>query len=417
MGFTIIEKIISAHCGREVTAGDIVTADVDICLLQDGTGPLAVRSWRELALGKAVHPEKTLIFLDHASPSPRKELSNDHNLLREFARQTGSILSDIGSGVCHQIASEKYVSPGDILVGADSHTCTAGALGSFAVGMGSTDIAVAISLGKTWFLTPSTVKILINGRLPKGVYPKDIILHIIGVIGSDGANYKALEFCGETIENMDVSDRMTITNMAVEAGAKTGIISSDGKTMEFLERYGRKNDFKAIVPDIDAEYEKVIKIDVNSLSPQIALPHMVDNVCPVDEAGKIKINQVYIGTCTNGRINDFRIAAELWKGKHCAKGVRVIVVPASRKVYLDALQEGLIKAMVDFGAVILSPGCGPCVGVHSGILADGERCISTQNRNFLGRMGNPKAFIYLSSPATAAASAVTGEITDPREFL
>ncbi len=414
MAQTLAEKIISAHCGRQVKDGDIVVTDVDVCLLQDGTGPLAVRSWRELGFGKVVHPEKTVLFLDHACPSPRKELSNDHKLLREFAEQNGCVLSDIGDGVCHQVICERFVSPGNILVGSDSHTCTAGGLGVFGTGMGSTDIGIAMALGKTWFRVPRTIKIVVNGKLPDGVYPKDLILYIIGKIGADGAAYKALEFCGETIVNMDVAGRLTVANMAIEAGAKTGLIASDEKTKEFLARNGRSADFVAVVPDIDAAYEKVIAIDASKLTPQVAFPHTVDNVKSVTEAKNIKIDQVFLGTCTNGRIEDLRVAARMWKGRKRALHTRIIVAPASRQVYLDALKEGLWKIIVEFGAAVVTPGCGACVGVHNGILADGENCLSTQNRNFRGRMGNPQSSIYLASPATAAATAIKGEITDPR---
>ena len=416
MAQTLAEKILSSHSGREVAAGDIVVADVDICLVQDGTGPLAVRSWRELGFGKVAHPDKTVIFLDHACPSPRKELSNDHKFLREFAEQTGCVLKDIGEGVCHQVICEEFVRPGDILVGADSHTCTGGALGAFTTGMGSTDIAVAIALGKTWFKVPQTIKVAVNGKLSKHVYSKDVMLYLIGKIGVEGANYKALEFCGKTIEEMDESSRMALSNMAIEAGAKAGIIASDEKTKEFLKKYGREKDFTAVTPDVYAEYEKIIDIDASRLSPQVALPHAVDNVKPVEEVKNVKVHQVVIGTCTNGRIEDFRVVAELCKGKKKAKHTRVIVCPASKSVFQETLKEGLIDILVEFGAAVIAPGCGPCVGVHGGILADNENCVSTQNRNFLGRMGNPNSFIYLSSPATAIASAIAGEIADPRKI-
>jgi 3-isopropylmalate/(R)-2-methylmalate dehydratase large subunit len=413
---TLAEKILSLHSGREVVAGDIIVANVDICLLQDGTGPLAVRSWRELGIGKVANPSKTVIFLDHACPSPRKELSNDHKFLREFALSTGCVLKEIGEGVCHQVICEEFVRPGDILVGADSHTCTAGGMGAFSTGMGSTDIAVAIALGKTWFKVPRTIKVIVCGKMPEKVYSKDVMLYLIGQIGVEGANYKALEICGDTIENMDAGERLTISNMAIEAGGKAGLIASDNKIKGFLKKYGRENDFNEVKPDIYAEYEKVIQINAACLSPQVALPHAVDNVKPVDKVGDTKIDQVFIGTCTNGRVEDFRIVAEYWKGKHRAKNTRVIISPASKSVYLEIIKEGLLDIFVEFGAAVIAPGCGPCVGVHSGILADGEKCLSTQNRNFLGRMGNPSSYIYLSSPATAAASAIAGKITDPRKI-
>lgn len=416
MGLTIAEKILSQHCGREVAAGDIVISNVSVCLMQDGTGPLAVRSWRALGIGKVANPAKTVLFLDHAAPSPRKELSNDHKLLRDFASQNNCVVKDIGDGVCHQVICENFVKPGDVLVGSDSHTCSAGALGVFATGMGSTDVAVAFGLGKTWFKVPTTIKIVINGKLKKGVYPKDLILYIIGHIGADGATYKALEFCGDTVESMSMSGRITLSNMAVEAGGKVGLIASDSVTRAFLKEQGRKNDYCEIKPDIEAKYERVIKINAEDIVPQIALPHRVDNVKPIDQVEETNIDQVFIGTCTNGRLEDLEIAAKMWKGKKRSKNTRVIVAPASRKVFKEAVKEGIVSTMLDFGAVFLPPGCGPCVGVHGGALADGERCLATQNRNFLGRMGNPKGFIYLASPAVAAATAITGKITDPRKI-
>ena len=335
-------------------------------------------------------------------------------MLREFAKETGAVLSDTGAGVCHQRLVESFVNPGEILVGADSHTCTSGALGAFATGMGSTDVAVAMALGKTWLKVPSTFKIEVNGEFQKGVYAKDLILHLIGEIGADGATYRALEFCGSTIENMSMADRFTLANMAVEAGAKAGLFVSDEKTREYLEKQGRGDKFTEIKPDEDAVYERIIKIDASKLEPTVSCPHTVDNTKPAKALKDVKINQVFIGTCTNGRIEDLRIAAEILKGKKVNPDVRLIVVPASKQVYLQAMDEGLLKIFVESGGQILGPGCGPCVGVHAGTLGDGEVCLATQNRNFQGRMGNTKGFIYLCSPATAAVSAINGYITDPR---
>lgn len=417
MGKTLAEKIIGEHSGREVQAGDFAVAKVDVCLVQDGTGPLAVRQLQKINLEKAHNPRRTVLFIDHAVPSPRKELSNDHITLREFARKTGACLSDIGDGICHQVIVESFVNPGDILIGADSHTCTAGALGAFATGMGSTDVAIGIALGKTWLRVPETFKINIEGDFQKSVYPKDLMLHIIGLIGADGATYKALEFEGETIRKMSLSGRLTLCNMAVEAGAKAGLIASDATTKLFLETRGRGDKFREIKSDLDAAYESIINIQASEIEPTISLPHTVDNTVSVDEAKGTNIDQVFIGTCTNGRMEDLRVAAQILKDKHRHPRTRLIIGPASRDIYLEAMEEGILKSLVKAGAVILPPGCGPCVGVHEGILGDGERCLSTQNRNFLGRMGNPKAFIYLSSPATAAATAIKGEITDPREVL
>ena len=415
MGQTIAEKIISQHAGKEVKAGELCIAKVDVAAVQDGTGPLMVQEFKKLGKKTLANPSRSILFIDHASPSPRKELSNTHLVLREFAKETGAVMSDTGAGVCHQRLVESFVNPGEILVGADSHTCTSGALGAFATGMGSTDIAVAMALGKTWLKVPSTFKIEVNGEFQKGVYAKDLILHLIGLIGADGATYRALEFCGTTIENMTMSDRFTLANMAVEAGAKAGLFSADEKTKKYLEEQGRSDKFKEIKPDADAVYEKVIKIDASKLEPTVSCPHTVDNTKPAKDLKDVKVNQVFIGTCTNGRIEDLRIAAKILKNKKINPDVRLIVVPASQKVYLQAMDEGLLRVFVEAGGQILGPGCGPCVGVHAGVLGDGEVCLATQNRNFQGRMGNTKGFIYLSSPATAAATAITGYITPADE--
>ena len=417
MGKTISEKIIGKHAGKEVSAGDFVVVDVDVCLLQDGTGPLAVQVLKDLGMEKVAAPERTVLFIDHASPSPRSELSNNHVLLRDFARETGSVLSDVGCGICHQVITEDHVNPGEILVGSDSHTCTGGALGAFATGMGSTDVAIAMALGKTWLRVPETYRVHVTGQFSSGVFPKDLILYIIGLIGADGATYKALEFCGDTIESMGMSGRMTLCNMAVEAGAKAGLIASDDITQEFLEEYGRADKFARVAADDDAVYERVIQIDASELPPIVACPHTVDNTKTVDEAKGIKIHQVFLGSCTNCRLEDIRVAADILRGKTKHPDVRLLVTPVSKKVYLQASKEGLLDVLVEAGATISSPGCAVCCGIHEGILADDEVCLSTSNRNFLGRMGNPKSFVYLASPATAAVSALTGEITDPRTVI
>ena len=416
MGKTLAEKIIGSHARKDVSAGEIALVGVDVCLTQDGTGPLAIRQLQKINLEKAVNPKRTVLFLDHAAPSPRRELANDHITIRKFARKTGACLSEVGEGVCHQIIAESYLNPGDILIGADSHTCTGGALGAFATGMGSTDVAVGIALGKTWLRVPETFKVEVSGQFPKGVHPKDLILSLIGKIGADGATYKALEFCGEAIRKMSMSGRFTLSNMAVEAGAKAGPIASDDTTRQFLKAQGREDKFKRLEPDADAVYEKVIEIDASELAPVVAFPHTVDNVKPIDQARGTKVNQVFVGTCTNGRLEDLEVVARMIAGKKKHPQVRVIIVPASKAVFLDALDEGYVKTLVEFGAAIMAPGCGPCVGVHEGILGDGEACVATMNRNFKGRMGNPEGFIYLASPATAAATAIAGEIADPREF-
>lgn len=417
MGLTLAEKILSKHAGKEVHAGELAVVDVDVCLTQDGTGPLAVRQLEKLGMAKAAHPESTVLFIDHSAPSARKELSNDHMLLRSFAKKTGCHLSDIGDGVCHQVISEKWLKPGDVLIGADSHTCTGGAMAAFSTGMGSTDVAVGIALGKTWMRIPETICVNVTGGFSKGIYAKDFIIYLIGLITADGATYKALEFGGPAIGKMPFHERMVLSNMAVEAGAKAGLIASDNETKRFLESQGRGAQFIEIKPDPDAVYERVIDIDLSKIVPMVAFPHRVDNVKTVDEAKGEKIDQVFIGTCTNGRLEDLRIAAAILKGKKRHPDTRLIIVPASRKIFGEALDEGLIKIFNDAGASVNTPGCGPCVGVHQGILGDGEKCLATMNRNFKGRMGNPEGFIYLASPATCAASAIAGKIADPREVL
>jgi 3-isopropylmalate/(R)-2-methylmalate dehydratase large subunit len=417
LGKTITEKIISEHVGRDVKPGEFVVAKVDVVMAQDGTGPLSVQELKKMNMERVFDKDNSIFFIDHASPSSRKELSNSQKTLREFSKKTGAYLSDVGEGVCHQRLVEDWVNPGNLVVGADSHTCTSGALGAFSTGMGSTDIALAFALGKVWLKVPETHKFVINGVLPPGVYSKDIILHIIGKIGADGATYKAMEFEGNTIENLSMSSRFTITNMAVEAGGKTGLISTDETTRSYLEERGRGDKFREIKSDSDANFEKVLEIEADGLEPLIVFPHTVDNVRSISNIEEVKIDQVFIGTCTNGRLEDLRIAASILEGKKRHQDTRLIVIPASREVFLEALRQGLIEIFLEAGAAIESPGCGPCVGIHKGVLADGERVLSTQNRNFLGRMGNPKGFIYLGSPATAAASAIEGRIADPRRYL
>ncbi|MEW6680629.1 MAG: 3-isopropylmalate dehydratase large subunit [bacterium] len=409
---TLNQKIISKKAGRPVKEGEIVIVDVDVCFLQDGTGPLAIKRLKELEIEKISPPKRSIIFIDHSSPSPNLSLSNDHKLLRDFASENNIILSDIGEGVCHQRMAEDFVKPGDIVIGSDSHSCTLGALGAFATGMGSTDLAVILAIKKTYLKVCEAILVEITGKFSKGVYAKDLILYLIGKIKADGASYKALEFKGCELE---MEERLTISNMAIECGAKVGLFPSDEKTREFLKKRKREDDYLPLESDENAEYVEKIKIDASSLVPYISLPHRVDNVFEVSEKEGLKIDQVFIGTCTNGRISDLRIAASILKGKKAK--TRLLVCPASRNVYLSAMKEGVIKALVEAGAVILPPGCGPCVGIHQGVLADGEICLSTANRNFKGRMGNPNSEIYLCSAATAAASALYGKITDPREVL
>ncbi len=416
MGKTLAEKILSQKSGQDAHAGDIVIARVDVAAFQDGTGPLGVRQLQKMNI-KKVKAAKSIFFIDHAAPSPRKELSNDHMLLRRFSRSAGAILSDVGDGVIHQCLVETYAKPGDVVIGGDSHTCTSGALGAFATGMGSTDVAIGMAMGKTWFKVPQTYRIEVTGRFQPGVYSKDLILYLIGMLGADGATYKALEFGGQTIAGMSMESRFVLSNMAVEAGAKVGLIASDRITREYLKAQGRVKDWVLLAPDKDAAYEKVIKINASTIVPQVAFPHTVDNTRPIHKAKNVQIAQAFIGTCTNGRLEDLTIAARILKGKKRAPDTRLIICPASRDVYLEALRQGLLETFVRAGASIMGPGCGPCVGVHEGVLGDGEACVSTANRNFKGRMGNPQGMIYLASPATVAYSAIKGRLSDPREAL
>ena len=411
-GLTLAQKIISKHCDKIVHAGELVIARVDVAAVQDGTGPLTIQEFKKLGKTKLANPTRTILFIDHAAPSPRKELSNTHIVIRDFAKEYGAVLSDIGEGVCHQRLVESFVNPCEILVGADSHTCTSGALGAFATGMGSTDIAVAFALGKTWLKVPSSFKIIVNGKFRKNVCSKDLMLYLIGKIGADGATYRALEFCGEAIKNMSMAERFTLANMAVEAGAKAGLFETDEKTLAFLEENGRADKFVELKIDDDAKYERVIEIDASEIEPCVSCPHTVDNVKFAKDLKNVKVNQVFVGTCTNGRIEDLRTVAEVLKGNKKHPDVRMIIVPASPKIYLQAVKEGLIEIFVEAGATFLPAGCGPCVGVHGGILGDDEVCLATQNRNFQGRMGNTKGFIYLASPYVAAKTAIAGYITD-----
>ena len=417
MGKTIAEKILSAKSDSDVRAGDIVVARVDLAFVQDTTGPLTVRQFRAAGFKTLASALQAAVFLDHAAPSQSREMSNDHLLLREFAAQTGALLSEVGEGVCHQLVAEFLAKPGDLIVGTDSHTVTAGGLGAFACGMGSSDVAIVLGLGKTWFRVPETFLIELTGKFDKGVNAKDLILYLIGKIGADGATYKALEFGGMGVANVGVPQRLTVSNMAVEAGAKVGIFPADELTHRFLKENGRTNDFQPVNADKDAVYEKIISIKLNELEPMISKPHTVDNVVPVKAAAGTKVQQISIGTCTNGRLEDIEIAAKILQGKHRHPKTRLIITPASRDILLEATAAGYIETLLKAGAIILPPGCGSCLGLHQGVLGDGESCLSTANRNFKGRMGSPEAFVYLGSPATAAASAIKGEITDPREFL
>ncbi|MCK4368622.1 MAG: 3-isopropylmalate dehydratase large subunit [Dehalococcoidales bacterium] len=415
MGKTLAEKILSQKSGSDARSGDIIIARVDLAFAQDTTGPLTVRQFQACNLKRLADPKKTALFLDHAAPSPNRQISNDHRLLRQFAGETGCLIYDVGGGICHQIVAETLAKPGDVIVGADSHTVTAGGLGAFATGMGSSDVAIAFGLGKTWFRVPESIKIVLSGKFSRGVGAKDLILYLIGNIGADGATYKALEFGGDGVKNLTMSQRFTIANMAVEAGAKVGLFPTDSTTHDYLKSQGRGDHYQPLSADDDASYERTINIDLATVEPLVAKPHNVDNIAPARELKGTKIQQVFIGTCTNGRLEDIAIVADMLKGKRRHPETRLIVAPASPQVLLAAIRAGYIYSLVEAEAIILPPGCGACLGLHQGVLADGESCLSTANRNFKGRMGSPEAFIYLGSPATAAATALAGEITDPRE--
>ena len=417
MGQTIIEKILSSHSNSQVYANDLVVAEVDYIMGQDGTSPLTIKAFQEMGGEKIFDPAKVIFVIDHNAPSPNEGVSELHKLMRDFARQKGIYTCDVGEGVCHQLVPETgAVGPGSLVIGADSHTCTYGALNAFSTGVGSTDLAAALISGRMWFKAPDTLKIICHGELPPGVYSKDLVLFLTGQITADGATYLSVEYTGQAISALSQDARFTTSNMAVEMGAKAGLMAADEKTFSWLESFTNKK-YQPVEPDPDAKYFRIEEYDVSKLEPYVAKPHTVDNVCPVGEVSDTVIHQVVIGTCTNGRLEDLRIAAGILKGRKCNKDVRLIIAPASRKIMLDAIKEGIAETLIESGAAFVTPGCGPCVGTHNGVPSDGEVVISTANRNFKGRMGNSKAFIYLGSPATAAASAITGRITDPREFL
>ena len=417
MGKTIAEKILSSHAGKDLRAGDFAVCKVDFTFGQDGTSAIIIDRIKELGV-KELKTDFCLV-IDHSAPSPSEGVSRVHKKMHNFAREFKQRIFDIGCGVCHQVIPESGKAlPGNLILGADSHTCTYGALAAFSTGVGSTDLAIALATGKNWFKVPGTFKITVKGKTPKGIFAKDIILAIIAKIGADGATYKALEFCGPVIDRMDMDGRFTMCNMVVEMGAKCGFMPQDKITFAWLRSRGVKQaDIKAVLADKDAVYEKILEFDISSLKSQVSLPHSVDKVKPAEELNAVKIDEAFLGTCTNGRLQDLKIAAKILKNRRVAQGVKLIIAPSSRSVLLEAMKLKLIDILVKAGGVVLAPGCGPCVGTHNGIPADGEIVISTANRNFKGRMGNPSAFIYLASPATVAASAVKGYITDPKSFF
>ncbi|MGD0994259.1 MAG: homoaconitase large subunit [Candidatus Bathyarchaeia archaeon] len=417
----ITEKILAKASGKQVVhPGEIVDANVDMIMVHDLTGPLAVEAFKKIGVQKVWDNQKVVVILDHQVPAESVKAAELHKTMRQFAKDQKLRIYDIGrGGICHQVMPEKgHVVPGTVIVGADSHTCTYGAFGAFATGIGSTEAAAVFATGKIWLKVPEAIKVNVTGQFQKYVTPKDLILSIIGRVRVDGAIYKSAEFTGPTIKNMSIAGRMTLCNMAVEMGAKNGIIEPDETTRKFLEGRTSKTlpNFESLKSDKDAVYEKTVEFDVSKMEPQVACPSSVDNVKPVSEVGNVPIEQAFIGSCTNGRIEDLRLAAQVLKGKRVKDNVRTLVIPASQEVYKQALNEGLLEIFTDAGAIVCGSACGPCLGGHIGLLASGEVCVSTSNRNFIGRMGSAQASVYLASPATVAASAVTGKITDPRKL-
>ncbi len=420
MGMTMAEKILARHAGREeVLPGDLVLARVDLVLGNDITAPVAIKEFYRIGVKDVFDRERIALVPDHFVPNKDIQSAEQAKLMREFAHKHNiKHYFEVGQmGVEHALLPEAGLTlPGDLIIGADSHTCTYGALGAFATGVGSTDMAAAMATGEAWFKVPATLKIVYRGKLPPWVGGKDLILHTIGDIGVDGGLYKALEFTGEAIDELDMDGRFTMSNMAIEAGAKAGLIAPDQNTREYI-KYRAQRPYREAFSDRDAIYEGVIEYDVSTLEPQVAFPHLPENARPVREAADIVLDQVIIGSCTNGRIEDMRAAARVLNGKKVHKSVRLIIIPATQAIYRQAIDEGLVHIFLDAGAAVSTPTCGPCLGGYMGILARGERALSTTNRNFVGRMGHPESQVYLSGPAVAAASAVTGRITHPQEVF
>jgi len=418
MGKTFAEKILALKSGKKsVIAGEIVTVSPDVVLSHDNTAAIS-KKFKQIGVKKVKHSEKIVIPLDHCIPAASEKYASNHKTIREFVQeQKIENFYDINTGVCHQVLPEKgHVLPGTLILGADSHTTTYGAFGAFSAGIGRSEVASIWATDEIWLKIPETIKINIEGDIPSGLYPKDIILHIIGNLGADGVLYKAVEFGGKVVREMSISGRMTLCNMAVEMGAKNGYVQPDEKTIKWLSSRTNKK-YRVIKSDLDAKFEKIINYDISKLEPQIACPHTVDNVRSVSEVIGTKIDQALIGTCTNGRIEDLKIASEILKGKRISNKVRLLIFPASMEIYAEAMELGIFQELVRSGAVIMNPGCGPCLGAHEGVLAPGEVCLSTANRNFRGRMGCKEAEVYLASPATVAASSLCGEITNVRGNL
>ena len=412
---TLAEQILAAHAGKdEVSPGEFINVKVDLVLSNDITAPIAIKEFQRIGVDKVFDPGKIVMVPDHFVPNKDIASAEQAKMMREFALAQGVIYFEVGRmGIEHVLLPEQgMVLPGEVVIGADSHTCTYGAVGAFATGMGSTDIASAMACGEIWMRVPETIRFNYNGKLPKWVSGKDLILHTIGDIGVDGANYSCIEFAGEVMRSLPMDGRFTMANMAVEAGAKAGIFEVDDATMEYLKPRARRP-YNTYRPMEDAEYAKVVEYDVSRLEPLVSFPHLPSNTKPVSQVGHIEIDQVVIGSCTNGRLGDLSLAAQILTGRNVDPKVRCIIIPGSRQVYLEALRLGYVEAFIEAGAVVTTPTCGPCLGGHMGVLAAGERCISTTNRNFVGRMGSPKSEVYLSNPAVAAASAIVGYIASP----
>lgn len=420
MGMTMTQKILAAHCGLEsVHAGQLILADLDLVLGNDITSPVAIKEFAKLNKTGVFDKDKITMVMDHFAPNKDIKAAEQCKMCRDFCGEKEvTHFYDVGEmGIEHALLPEKgLVTAGNVVIGADSHTCTYGALGAFSTGVGSTDMACGMAIGKAWFKVPSAIKFNLTGKLRKYVSGKDVILHIIGMIGVDGALYRSMEFTGEGLSSLTMADRLCISNMAVEAGAKNGIFEVDDITLEYIKEHGAAEPaiYKA---DEDAAYDEVIGIDLSSIQPTVAFPHLPENAKAFDQFGDIKIDQVVIGSCTNGRLEDLIAAAEIMKGRKCAKNVRVIVIPATQRIYLEAMEMGLLKIFIESGAVVSTPTCGPCLGGYMGILAAGERAVTTTNRNFVGRMGHVESEVYLASPAVAAASAITGKISSPWEVM
>lgn len=416
-GMTISEKILANKSGQEVSAGDIVVADLDKMMFHDGTFHLVTEAWEELNDGKVADPDRVVTIIDHSAPAPTAGAANLHQQLREFTSEHGVKLYDVGEGICHQLVPERgHVVPGDLVVGADSHTTTYGGINVFSTGVGATDLAAALHTGQLWFRVPETVRVNLAGELSEGVYSKDFILWLAGKLTADGATYKTLEYGGPGLESLTIDARLTVANMAIELGGKAGIMEADDKTMDWVsERSDKTPD--PVSPDADADYSQEMFVDLADIEPSVATPHAVDNYSSIADLPETEVDEGVIGTCTNGRLEDLEIAARIAEGRKVKEGIRLIVAAASNQIYERASEKGILDTLVQAGASVITPGCGPCLGTHNGIPADGETVVSTANRNFKGRMGNENAEIYLASPATVMAAVIEGKIVDPRDYL